>query len=172
MKTMDIRFDYNPKTAGSFADGNALRAWTNEQMRTDITQKWTCPLTRGNIYFLRGDDGRLQHFFNAQNIGQRQQLKQLITDALRVVPVEGLRHDVIDIKGTIAREEMLEAFSELVEVLIPAWWNTHASQKQDSTLYLDSSVAFILHTDESYDGEVLHLHIHRLYVTNPELLKR
>lgn len=167
---MDISFDYNRHRVGTFSDSTALRAWINEQLRTDITQKWTCPLTRGNLYFLRGEDGSLQHFCNVLNVGQRQQLKQMILDAVRDVPLDGLRHDVIDIDGTFPKDTLLDMFSDLVEEILPSWWNVHASQKQDSTLYLDSSVAFILHTDESYDGDVLQLHVHRLYVTNPELL--
>lgn len=165
-------FDYNPNNAGCFQDVNGLKLYLNVQMRTDITQKWTNPLTRGNLYFLVGEDGKLQHYCNVQSIGQRQQLKYMVLSALKGISLDALQEETINIKENFPRGEYLESFSDYVEDLLPKYWNMFFHKVESSMEFLDSTVLMVLHTDESYDGDTIQHHIHRLSVTNPQLLNR
>lgn len=166
-------FNYNPGKAGCFQDINSLMLYLNVQMRTDITQKWTNPLTRGNLYFLIGEDGMLQYYCNVQSVEQRQQLKGMVLSAIKGVSLDALREETINFHCNFPKDESLEGFFDHVEEILPKFWNMYFHKGESSTAeYLDSTVFMILHLDESFDGDVILHHIHRLSVNNPKLLKR
>lgn len=169
---MEYKISYDPEVAMNFQDETALKKFLNYLMRTDITQKWTGPLTRGNIYCLRNGEGKLEHFCNVSSPGQRQQAKALLMDTLKGVPVEALRSDIVHIEPNIPIGQSTEDFSDLVETTLPDYWKEHCPAKGQEDDYLPSTVALVLHVDQSYDGDALQHHIHRLYVTDSNLLKK
>ncbi len=165
---MEYQITYDPKNFSCFADENELKIFLNYLMRTDITQKWTSPLTRGNLYFLRNKDGELEYFTNVAVIGQRMQLKQLVLDAIKDVPLKALRNDVVYITPNIEKGQTLEFFSDLTAETLPGLWKNDCPFPRKEGSYLDTTIAFVLHVDQSYDGDTLQYHVHRLYSLTDE----
>lgn len=169
---MSICFDYNPSGCGAFQDERSVMLWIAEQLRTDDLQQWSSPQTRMNLYFLRGTDGRLQHFVQVQGLDGRLRLRRILLGAVRDIPVAELRHERISFEWDSRTCSMYEAFSDLVEVALPRRWGELMQEEGQHGSFLDSSVAFILHADEDDGYGTGHLHVHRLSVIDPLTLKK
>ena len=162
---MDQEIIYDVRNYRNFKDESHLKNFLNYLMRTDITQKWTCHLTRGNIYFLRNNVGELEYFCNVTDIGRRTQLKMMVLSYLKnnYISLKSLRNDITYITPPFPKDECLDRFVTLTSVTMPEIWNKDCPFRGQSGKFLDNSICFVLHTDQSYDGDTLQFHVHRLF---------
>lgn len=164
---MNYEVTYHPKASNGFADENQLKEFINFIMRTDVTQRYSGPLTRRNLYFLRNKDGELEYYVNVMGLAQRRELKQFVLDAIKDIPLTRLRSDIINISPNVRKEECLEYFSVLTAETLPTLWS-QAFPEKDIKDFLSGTVAFVMHVDQSFDGDVLQYHVHRLYISDDE----
>ena len=163
---MDYLVTYDPLLSRGFNDESHLRLFLNNIMRTDITQKFTCHLTRGNIYCIRNETGELEYFCNVISVGARMELKRMVIDATKTLPLNNLRNDVAYIEPNIPANQCLECLNDIIEVQLPKAWESCSSVPGNASDFLSSSLCFVLHVDQSYDGENIQYKIHRIYVNN------
>lgn len=155
---------YNPKTFRSFSNESVLQGFLDEVFRTDLAQRWTIPLTRGNIYFLRRPDDTLEYFTNVTTGSRRAQLQQQLSDILRGVSIKSLRSDYAYISPDIEKGETLDMFSELTIETLPALWKADCPEKGQEDFFLDSTFLMVLLTDQfSPSDDTLCYKVVRLY---------
>ena len=160
---MDYKVAYEPDNYRGFKDDSHLKNFLNYLFRTDITQKWTCPLTRSNIYMIRVEDGSLEYFVNVVENNQRIELKQKVLAAIKGIDVKELRNDIAYISPNIPNSEAQEVIDDIINDVLPNEWREHCPHKGMEEKYIESTICFVLHADQSYDGETLSFHIHRIY---------
>lgn len=160
---MDYKVAYEPDNYRGFKDENHLKNFLNYLFRTDITQKWTCPFTRSNIYMIRVEDGSLEYFVNVVENGQRVELKKKVLEAVKDIDVKALRNDIAYITPNIPGSDAQEVVDDIINEFLPAQWRENCPHKGMEKSFLESSICFVLHADQSYDGETLSFHIHRIY---------
>ena len=132
---MDYKVAYEPDNYRGFKDESHLKNFLNYLFRTDITQKWTCPLTRSNIYMIRVEDGSLKE----------------------------LRNDICYISPNIPSKEAQDIIDDIINDFLPSQWHDNCPHKGMEDKFIENSICFVLHADQSYDGETLSFHIHRIY---------
>ncbi len=160
---MDYKVAYEPDNYRGFKDDSHLKNFLNYLFRTDITQKWTCPFTRANIYMVRVEDGSLEYFVNVAEHYQRVELKKRVLEAVKGIDVKELRNDIAYISPNIPNSEAQEVIDDIINDVLPNEWREHCPHKGMEEKYIDSTICFVLHADQSYDGETLSFHIHRIY---------
>lgn len=165
MNFNDYKVTYEADNSKGFNDMNHLKNFLNYLFRTDITQKWTGPLTRGNIYLLRNSDKELEFFCNVVEVGQRVQLKQMVLDFIKDTPLKNLQNDIIFVSPNVPKGDLLEYFTELTTGYLPGHWKEQQKTEARQDSFLDDTVCFVIHADQSYDGETLQYHVHRLFLT-------
>lgn len=161
---MEYKVTYEPDNSRGFKDESHLRNFLNVIFRTDIEQKHTSPLTRGNIYCVRGEDGNLEYFCNVNTVGARIALKKKAMVLIKDLPVSSLRQDAVYIEPNIPIGECLEFMSDLIEERLPRQWEDDSHVPGTAANFLSSSVCFAFYVDQSYDGDTLQFKIHRLYI--------
>lgn len=160
---MDYNITYEPDNFRGFRDNNHLRNFLNMIFRTDIENRYGNSLTRGNMYFLRNDDGELEYYVSVSDVSQRVQLKRKVMAYLKDIPLMKLYQDIAYITPNICKSELYDVFCELTTETLPALWKEHCPFYGAADLFLENTIMMVLVVDQSLDGETLQHKIHRLY---------
>lgn len=159
---MQYNISYDISNPMGFNDKDHLENFIKYLMRTDDRQKWTNRLTKGNIYCIHDDD-RLHYYCNVATAGSRDKLARKVAERVKDIPVCSLFSDIAYIYPAVAAEDCWEVFTDLVENGLPGIWKESCPFIGMEDDFLSSSVALVLHTDQSYDGKSIQFHIHHLY---------
>lgn len=166
---MELNIDYSPVLWRRFNDDKHLSNYVNAMMRTDVTRRGEGPYTRNNLYFIR-KDGELQHFQCVNTYYQRKELKTVILDLCRRLPLSMLHNDRVFVTPFPDATLRQENFQDIVEDILPGLWRANCPFAGQEDHYLDATIAIIMHNDESYDGEELLCNLHRIYVRDYHVL--